>query len=44
MNVPPLLPPIGLTVVLCLSDGLQQQLVLFHADTWGGGRERLVAL
>ena len=36
MNVPPLVPPIGLTVVLCLSDGLQQQLVLFHADTWGG--------
>ena len=36
-------PPVGLTVVLCLSDGLQQQFVLLHADTCGE-RGSLVAL
>ena len=40
---PPPIPPFGLTVVLCLSDGLQQQFVLLHADTCGE-RGSLVAL
>ena len=42
-SVSPPYPPFGLTVVLCLSDGLQQQFVLLHADTCGE-RGSLVAL
>ena len=42
-SVSPPYPPFGLTVVLCLSDGLQQQFVLLHADTCGE-RSSLVAL